>query len=223
MDNTYESVHHARKTSDKVVNREAYDYVPRYAQGSLIERMKVHASTEITREDFSTMNCAVFTNLLDVCSFIEETEKIGYDRAYPALCDIGRDRCYHEFKRNGERDVFSDIADLISTGRKSIDNKSKRSAARCHISIFDDVRSAKFRTTKQTVAIAVEHSKDRGIKTSHMNLYYTLVGLKYLTENEADYILLSEKILFRDTLYQLVKANETLNERRKLLQSVMTI
>jgi hypothetical protein len=155
--------------------------------------------------------------------YIEDIEELGNNRAYPALCNIGRDRCYHEFKRSGERDVFTDLADVMTIGRRAIDSPEKRRAVRNSTPIFNDVHTSKFRTTKQTLAIAVEHTKKCGIKTSHMNLYYTLVGLKYLVENESDYILLADKTLFKRALLPLVEANEILDERKHLLQVWMAI
>lgn len=228
MTEPYESVYSTHKDRvieerGEVVTREAYNHPPRDAQGTVIERMKAHASTEITREDLATMNCAIFIDLVDVCAFIEDAEKLGNDRAYPALCDLGRDRCYHEFKRNDNRDVFSDITEMVSIGKRSVDSPSKRAAARTPMSIFDDVHTTKFRTTKQTLAIAVDHAKEIGIRTSHLNLYHALVGLKYLVENEPDYILLAEKTLFVDALRPLIKADRILNERRELLQVWMAI
>lgn len=205
------------------IYRAAHNYEPmRDAQGTIIKRLKDHASAEITREDFATMNCAVFTDLIDVCGFIEDIEKLGDDRAYPALCDLGRDRCYHAFKRDGG-DVFSDIAKMVSIGKRAIDSPSKRAAARTPVSIFNDVRTEKFRTSKQTLAIAVEHAKGRGIRTSHLNLYHALTGLKYLVENEPEYILLAEKPLIEDALRPLQKADIILEERRAQLQSWMAI
>lgn len=195
------------------------DYVPRYTQGSLIEQMKTYANTEIDRKDFATMNCTTFTDLMDICSYIEEVENIGNARVYPALCDVGRDQCYRKFKHNGDRDVFSDIADLLSICRRSIDDPSLRCVTDYRVPIFNDMRTTKFRTTKQTLATTVEQSETIGIKTSHINLYYALSGLKWLTDSEDDYILLSEKTLFVDALRHITRTNDVLNEYRKMLQS----
>lgn len=207
----------------EVVTRKAYNHNPRDVQGTAIERLKAHADTEISNEDGTTMNCGVFTDLIHVCNYISEVEDIKEHRVYPAICSLGRDRCYHDFKHNGDRDVFTDIAHLIGVGKRSIDNPSKMSFATVKMPIFDDVRSTKFHTTKQTLAIAMETAKTSGILTSQLNLYHTLVGLKYMVENEPDYILIADKPLFVDVLRPLRKADNILKDRREQLQSWMGV
>lgn len=203
--------------------REAFDYEPgRDLQGEVIAWIKAHANTEITREDNASMNCAIFTDLEDVCNLIGDIEKINSKRLYVALCVKGRNICYHEAKVN-HGDVFTDIEYQVSKGKRAIDSPSKRAEAKRSIDIFNDVRSIKFNTDKQTRKIATDYSKMAGTKTSHLNLYWTLTGLEYIVANEPTYIELGKSALFEDALNPLRKANKILEERRNMLNAWMGI
>lgn len=228
MTTTYESVHDAHEDKtvrkhSKVSSRESYNYEPeRDAQGTAIERLKAHADIVIPKDEATTMNCAIFTDLMYVCNYICAVENIKERRVYPAICSLGRDRCYHKMKVN-HGDIFTDIAELVKIGRLSIGRPSKMDASMHGTPIFNDVRTTKFRTTKQTLAIAVETSSDYGVKTSDLNLYHTLTGLKYITENESKYILIADEDVVKDVLRRLTKADNALTDRRERLQSWMGI
>ena len=202
---------------------EAFYHAPdRDLQGEGMEWIKAHANTEITREDSASMNCAIFVDLEEVCNYIGDVEKINQARVYVALCVKGRNRCYHEMQVN-RGDVFTEIEKQVSRGKRAIDSPSKRAIARQTFSIFNDVRSTKLNTDKQTRKIAVDYGKMGGIKTSHLNLYWTLTGLEYILENDFMYNTLANKPLFEDALIPLRKANEILEERRNMLNAWMAI
>lgn len=193
------------------------------AQGEVIERLQEYANKEISREDFTTMNCAIFTEIVEVCHFISETNAISsVDRVYTGLCAIGRDKCYSVYKHNGNRDVFSKIAGYVSEGRKSL-NASKRAVARTDITIFNDVHSTKYGSSIDEAGLVHKIAGAWRIQTSHLNLYHALTGLKYVTENEPDYIEVSDDPLFDVPLQKLTRANMTLNERNEMLQAWMGI
>lgn len=203
--------------------REAFDNEPpRDAPGELIDWLKDHANTEITREDQASMNCGIFTDLEDTINYIGEVENINPSRLYVALCVKGRDQCYHISKVN-RGDVFTDIEEQVSRGKRSLSSPSKRAIARQAYTLFNDVKSTKFNTDKQTQKISVEYGKKGGIKTSHLNLYWTLTGLKYILKNEPSYMLYQGEPLFEDALIPLNKANINLNERRDMLNAWMAI
>lgn len=203
--------------------REAYDYEPdRDAQGEGIAWLKAHASAEITREDQASMNCGIFIDLLDAINYISDIEEINTNRAYVALCVKGRNRCYHEMQTN-QGDVFVDIAEYVSKGKRALDSPSKRAIARDTFTIFNDVKSTKFHTDRQTLKIAVDESKKCGVKTSQLNLYWCMVGLKYIIEDESMYQQYADKPLFEDALRPLWKADKILEERRGMLQAWMAI
>lgn len=211
------------QNTNKVTHREAYSYEPdRDAQGEGIHWLKAHAGAEITREDQASMNCGIFTDLVDVCNYIGEVETINAQRLYIALCVKGRNLCYHEAKVN-RIDVFTDIEEQVSRGKQAIDSPSKRAVARQAFSIFNDVKSVKFNTDRQTQKVAVDESKKCGIRTSHLNLYWTLTGLEYIVENESTYNLLADEPLFEDALRPLRKTNMILEERRDMLKAWMAI
>ena len=193
------------------------------AQGEAIERLQRYAAEEITREDFATMNCATFTDMNHVCSFIGETHCIDSDdRVYTALRTLGAKRCYHEYRRNNNHDVFSEIAKLVKAGKTSR-NFSKREAAQVNVMIFSDVHTKKFGSSRQDVKIANSSAGAWRIQTSHLNLYYALTGLKYIVENEPAHIDLRDDPLFDDPLRVLTKANMRLNDRKEYLQVWMGI
>ena len=194
----------------------------RDAQGEGIAWLKAHATAEITREDQASINCGIFVDLEEACNYIGDVEQINAQRLYVALCVKGRNRCYYAAKDNGG-DVFTDIEEQVSRGKRAIDSPSKRAAARQSVSIFNDVRSVKFNTDRQTRKIAVDYSKMGGIKTSHLNLYWTLTGLKYIIENDAMYQIYVDKPLFEDALRPLIRANQILEERRTMLNLLMDI
>lgn len=194
---------------------------PRDEQGTVISQMKEHASTEIPNEDSTTMNCAIFTDLEYICNFIGVKEGIREERVYPALRFVGYNKCYHEFKTNGS-DVFSDIAHFIEVGKLSL-NPSKMSVAKACLPIFNDTHTKKYRAQKKVLAVAVEHANACGILTSSLNLYHTLRGLKYITENEPDYILLSDNPIFEDALRVLNRVDKNLLGRLSQLKSWMDV
>lgn len=203
--------------------REAYDYEPdRDAPGEGIAWLKSHAAAEITREDHASMNCGIFTDLEEVCNFIGDIENISAPRLYVALCVKGRNRCYHEALAN-HGDVFTDIEYQVSRGKRAIDSPSQRAIARQALSIFNDVKSTKFDTDRQTQKIATDYSKMGGIKTSHLNMYWTLTGLKYIIEDETMYRSYADKPLFEDALRPLIRANTILEERKNMLNMWMDI
>ena len=192
-------------------------------QGEAIERLQKYAGKEISREDFTTMNCAIFTEITEVCHFISEVNCIvSTDRVYTGLCKVGRDKCYSAYKHNSNRDVFTDIAKHISTGRKSL-NASKRAAARTNIHIFNDVSTKKFGVHDDDAGLVHRIAGAWRVQTSHLNLYHALTGLKYIMENEPDYILLRDEPLFDVPLQKLTMANIMLNERSELLKAWMGI
>lgn len=218
MTNTYESVYSTHKDNE-VATRGSYSYEPeRDAQGTAIERMKAHADVVIAKDDATTMNCGIFTELLYVCNYIRAAENIKEKRVYPAMCSLGRDRCYHEMKVNGG-DAFTDLADMIKIGRMSIDNTSMMDDALGGIAIFKDVKTMKFRTSQQSLAIAVENAGEYGVKTSDLNLYHTLMGLKYIVNNEPDYILLADKPVIKYTLQRLTMADDVLARHSERMNS----
>lgn len=193
------------------------------AQGEAIERLQAHANKEITREDFTTMNCAMFTEITEACHFISEVNAISsVDRVYMGLCAVGRDKCYSAYKHNGNRDVFSKIAKYVSEGRRSM-SASKRREARTNIPIFNDVHTQKLGTSIDEAGLVHKISGAWRIQTSHLNLYHALTGLRYIVGNEPDYIKISHESLFDVPLQKLTSANIRLNERNEMLGRWMGI
>ena len=183
------------------VSRRAYDYAPdQEAPGEGIEWLKEHAATEISREDNASMNCAVLTELIEAVNYISDVENIKSHRLFVALCVKGRNLCYHEMKLN-RGDVFTEIAEQLSRGRRAMHSPSKRAAAIDNtFNIFNNTTSMKFHTDSQTATIARDEAKKCGMRTSQLNLYWTLTGLEYIVNNEPMYILYKDESLFTEAL-----------------------
>jgi hypothetical protein len=200
-----------------------YHAPDRDVQGTALEKIKLFAELEITREDQATVNCALFTDLMYVCNYIGVVEQVKPFQAYLGMAIVGRDRCYHEYKSNNDQDVFTDIGDLTKVGKQAIANLSLMGAASEELHIFHDVKSTKFHTNRQTAKITSDLAEDYGIRTSHLYLYYVLKGLKYIVENEQTYIQHRDEPLFEDALRPLRRADRLLEERRDSLRAWMAI
>ena len=201
---------------EKPVYRDAYNYEPgSYPPGYFTNQIKDHANLEIANEDAATMNCATFTDFNSLCGLIGVIENVRHDRVYPALRYIGYNRCYNAFKAN-EGDVFSEIEEFIRQLKVSRDLDKMRQAQQ-QSTIFVDVRTRKYRVSKQTSVIAVKQAESSGINTSHLNLYHALHGVKILVEYEADYFSMKDDAVIEDALRMLNRAERSLEHRRKHL------
>jgi hypothetical protein len=192
------------------------------AQGEAVERLQKYAAEEITREDYATMNCAIFTDLIYACNYIGEVNAVKEHQVYPALRRIGQERCYHAYRVNGNRDVFSETAKYLSIGRRSLD-PMKQEAVRVSAPIFNDVHTKKFSSSRQAVKISADSSTEWKIQTSHLNLYHALTGLQYVVINEPDHAEIMDEPIFDDPLRVLRKANMRLNGRKEQLKAWMGI
>lgn len=193
-------------------------------QGSVIERLKSFASEEISREDFTTINCAILPDITNMCGHLGAAHNIkSVDRVYTGLCKLGRVRCYHEYRVNGNHDVFSDISKLIMTGKTSL-SESKRNVANTPTLIFDNhLHTKKFGISIDDYGLIKKLSDNWMVRMSHLNLYHALTGLKHIVDNEPDYILIRDEPIIDDPLRVLSKANRMLNDRRTMLKAWMTI
>lgn len=197
--------------------REAYNYEPGdYPPGYFTNQMRDHANIEIANEDAATLNCATFTDFDSLCGLISVIENIRFDRVYPALRYIGYNRCYNALKAN-EGDVFSEIKECLQRCMVSRDLDKMR-AAQEKTTIFVDVRTRKYRVSKQTSVIAVKQAESGGINTSHLNLYHALHGVKVLVEYEAEYFSMRDDAVVEDALRVLYRADKSLESRRRHME-----
>lgn len=193
-------------------------------QGMAIERLQKHANKEISREDFTTMNCAILPDLINMCGHLKETHNIdSIDRVYTGLCYLGRKRGYHAYMQNGKRDIFGDIAELVRIGRTSL-NAAKMTAANTPINLFDmHLRTEKLGTSVDENGLLKKLAGSWRIQKSHLNLYHALTGLKYIVEDEPEYILVRDNPVIDDPLRLLTRANMRLNDQKAMLQAWMAI
>lgn len=180
----------------------------KHPQGHYINQMKEYASTEIPNVDAISMNCSLFSDFIYTCNYIGVKEDIKLDRVYPALRLIGYNKCYHEYKLNGT-DIFSDIHTLVNKCMLSFDYDDMKFASESR-PFFDDVKTKVYRVNKSVAAVVVTRAKQCGIRTSDLNLYHALQGLKLLVENDIEYIEICNKEIVADSLIRLVKADKSL-------------
>lgn len=202
--------------------REAFSSEPdRKPQGFYIDQMKSHANAEIANEDATSMRCSTFTDFELSCIYIGANEHIRKDRVYPALGMIGYNWCYHDFKSN-MGDVFSDISSMLNTLRVTRD-RDVLLAASTDFQLFTDVRSMQYRVTRAVNEVALKQATESGVKTSDLNLYHALHGLKVIIENEPAYIFENTHPIIDEALRTLRRADKSLLYRQKSLKALMTI
>jgi len=187
-----------------------------YPQGYYTEQLKEFATKKIANIDAASLKCAMFNEFGFVCNFISVQEGITRDRAYLALRMLGYNRCYHEYKLNGS-DIFSDIHILTSKCITSFDQDAMIYARSGH-PFFAGTFIKVFRVDRQTAAISVKRASECSIKTADLNLYHALYGLKVLTDNEPEYILLRDKNMFTSSLLALDRSNKSLLKHKKILE-----
>lgn len=200
----------------------AYNYDPGdYPPGYFTNQMREHANMEISNEEAMSMNCATFTDFNSLCGLISVIENIRRDRVYPALRYLGYNRCYNAFKTNGS-DVFSETEELLRGCMVSHDLDKMRMAQQ-QAPIFVDVRTKKYRVSKTVSVIVVKQAESSGLKTSHLNLYHALQGVKVLVEYEAEYFSMKDDTVVDDALRVLYRADKSLESRRKQLKAWLAI
>jgi len=192
-------------------------YIPRNAQGEYIERMKEHAATVIPNDEASNMRCASFRAVDLVCTYITRTYGVKKHRVYPALRYLGYNQCYHKKKVDGG-DVFSDIARMVGISESTLDyDVMGRSATqRTFIHAVTDRRL--YRVPDSIKTRMMEESENAGLRTSDMNLYYVMTGVKVLVENESDFYLLRENEIIGDVLRVLSRTDRSLEAYRNELE-----
>lgn len=196
---------------EKPVYREAYDYDPdRKAQGHYLNQMKAYANTEITNDDAATMRGASFRAFDFVCRNITRTQGIRKDKVYPALRLLGYNRCYNAKKSNYGEDVFSEISRLVQDAESQLNyaNMMRMEATRGFIDVT--MTRKNYRVEASTQKIALDTSDEAGIRTSELNLYHAMHGLKVLTEEEPDFIILRENEIIVGVLEVLTRAEQGL-------------
>ena len=187
--------------------REAFDFDPgRKPQGHYLNQMKAYAAAEITNDDAATMRGASFRAFDFVCKHITRTHGIRKDKVFPALRLIGYNRCYNVKKANYGEDVFSEISRLVNDAESQLNyaNMMRMEATRGFIDVT--MTRKNYRVEASTQKIALDTSDEAGIRTSELNLYHAMHGLKVLTEEEPDFIMIRENEIIVGVLEVLARA-----------------
>jgi hypothetical protein len=200
--------------------REAFSSEPdRKPQGFYIDQMKSHANIEIAEEDAARMRCSSFREFDFVCRNITATTGIRKDRVYPSLRMIGYNWCYHDLKSN-MGDVFSEIEERIRTSDMVLNYDAMMQSETPRDFITTKMYRRVYRVTKPVREVALKQAEPCKIKTSDLNLYHAMSGLKVLIDNEPDFILLRENEIVEDVMRVLRRSERSLlaylSELRKL-------
>jgi hypothetical protein len=191
--------------------REAFSYEPnRKPQGYFVNQMKEYATTEITNDDAATMKGATFRAFDFVCKNITRTQVIRRDRVYPGLRMLGYNWCYNRMKSNFGEDVFTQISSLVEEVESQLNynNMLRSEVARGFIDVT--MTKKNFRVTSQAQKLSLDKADSAGLRTSELNLYYAMHGLKVLIDNEPDFILLRENEIIVDVMRVLERAESGL-------------
>jgi hypothetical protein len=201
----------AKKMNTEPTYREAFSSEPdRKPQGFYIDQMKAYGRAKIEEEDSARMKCATFTALDFVCRYITATEGIRKDRVYPGLRLLGYNWCYNEKMSNFGEDIFTQIAELRRTSEVTLNYTSMILSTGTR-TIIDGLLNRKlFRVAKPVQKLAIDCADSAGIRTSELNLYHAMYGVKVLVENEPDYILLRENEIVDDAMRVLHRTDQTL-------------
>lgn len=195
---------------EDVFYRTATTYEPaRKHQGFYTNQMKEHALIKISRDEAATMRCASFKGFDYICKYITRTEGIRKDKVYPALRMIGYNKCYHDMKTN-LGDVFTDITELIKLSEMSLNYDAMIRTDVKRSFINTDTYTKVYKVNDQAKAIALDTANDTEIRTSDLNLYYAMHGLKVLVENEPDFILMRDNEIIIDVLKILNRSDRSL-------------
>jgi len=186
-------------------------------QGFYIDQMKDHALIKISRDEAATMRCASFKGFDYVCKYITRTEGIRKDRVYPALRMIGYNQCYHNMKIN-LGDVFTNIIKLIKSSEAILDYDVMMRTDVKRTFINTDTYTKVYKVNDQVKAIALETADNAEIRTSDLNLYHAMHGLKVLVENEPDFISKKDNEIIQDVLKILNRSDRSLLQYQRDLE-----
>lgn len=158
----------------------------REVQGYYIDKIEALAKAQIEGSEETRMRCTTFKEVDATCLHIGKQLKIKRHQVYPALNIIGRDKVYNMFKTSGQ-DIFDDIKELRD---RSMD------LSYSSINMMDELKRfvpattipKSIRVTRQTSQRAQDTAADAGIRTSELNLYYTMHGIKILIEVEPQFM-----------------------------------
>lgn len=187
-------------------------------QGSYIDKMKRHADEPIPRDSASSMRCASFKAFDFVCRYITATVGIKKHRVYPALRKLGSDRCYNEFKRNHNTDVFSEITNLLRIESACLDYDVMMRSDDSRKIITTHTASKVYNVDDQTATIVGGMADGAGIRTSELNLYHAMHGLKVLIDNEPEFSLIADNEIIDDVMSVLGRTERSLIAYRDDLQ-----
>jgi hypothetical protein len=180
--------------------------------------MKAYGRAKIEEDDSARMQCASFTALDFVCRYITANEGIRKDRVYPGLRLLGYNWCYNEKMSNSGDDVFTEIAELRRTSDVILDYTSMTLSIETRTLIDGSLNRKLFRVAKPVQKLAIDCADSVGIRTSELNLYHAMYGVKVLVENEPDYILLRENEIIEDVMRVLRRTDQTLDGYKRELE-----
>ena len=186
-------------------------------RGYYIDKIRSIASEKIEGKDEARMRCATFKEVNAVCRELGQRLKIRRHRVYPALNIVGRDKVYNQFKIDGS-DIFSDIKELRER-RFNLSYSSMIEMDEVKRFIPTTVDSVTQRVTRSTKRRAQDIADDAGIRTSELNLYFVMYGMRTIIEVEPQLMYLADNEIVNHIMGVLRESEDNLQRYCKSLKS----
>lgn len=185
----------------------------------IVDQIKTYTNTKISNDDVGYVKCSTIDDLDIICGFISANENVIQSRVYPALRLIGYNDRYHQFKLD-KHILFEDRAVLIKRCKLAL-NRNIVEMMSTTTDVFKGTRKKTYRIDKMAVAVTVKDAERYNIKTSDLNLYYALHGLRILVANEPDYMLLKDHEYFVGALTTLSHAEDSVKWNIQTMETML--
>jgi len=200
--------------------RPAFNYLPRDAQGDLINEIKAYSNNKVLEDDAGRVRFATFRSLDKVCAFISMNEDIPKSQIYPALRLIGYNDRYRNYKA-GNPDLLVQMGKLVRlcilTANHHVMNRVIDDN-----DIFETDKTIVFRVAKPSIAVAAKNADKYGIRVSELNLFNVLRGFELLMSNEPNYILLADSKIFRRTHELFFDLKESIAWKSSMMEAMLS-
>jgi hypothetical protein len=149
----------------------------------VLDRLHRYAYSPIPEEDSMRARCRVSENVSILCNYIATHEKLKMTRVYPSIISVGYGMYLHNIREKS--DLMSEVTDMLDKLRLSLDNKHRTIANDIqNITIVFQGTHHSYRFESTLVAQINEYAGKCGASAPDLYLYYFLIGLKELVENE---------------------------------------
>lgn len=203
----------------EVYYREAHNYLPRDAQGTIVEEIHDYAKTQIPEDEATRTRCGTFRELTFVCDGIAAIEGIPKSKVYPALRMIGYNDRYRNYKA-GNPDLLVQMAELVKRCNATMEEAIQEQLVDEN-KLFNVGNVVMYRMSKPAMAIAGKNADLYSIRTAELNMFNVLRGIEVLVETEPTYMLVSEKDVMKRTLERFFKLKKRIELRIKFMEVML--